>query len=73
MKLYIWDNPISVSYGTSLLFVAANNLREARRLAKKSVSYAYASNNGEQAVDVSKVRPSRVVNLPYAEYHEWSE
>lgn len=73
MKLYIWDDPVSDPYGGSTLFVAANNLREARKLAKKSNEFSYGmKSKSKRSIDVDKVKPSRVKKLPYAEYQSWS-
>lgn len=71
MKLYIWDDPYDVNYGSSLLIVAADSLSEARLMAKKAPHGVYSFKS--KGVDVDKKKPSRVKNLPYAEYHEWSE
>ena len=71
MKLYIWDDPYPVSWGASYLIVAAENLAEARKLAKKAPNGQFSYMR--KGVDVDTVKPSRTRSLPYAEYLEWSE
>ena len=74
-KLYVWANPYHVSHGTSGLFVVARSISEARDLAKKAPKYEYVE-YGQGEIDFSKIElgePTRIVQLPCAEWHEWSE
>ncbi len=76
MKLYVWANPYPVSYGSSGLFVVASSLREARRLARIGKRYSYVEHEEKKGGDWSSIKlgkPTRVVRLPVAEWHEWSE
>lgn len=74
IKFFIWDDPYVVSYGSSYLIVAAYDLRQARRLAKSSKNGQYPDDPyTRQGVNVDKIEPSRVCDLPYAESLEWSE
>lgn len=79
MKLFVWNSPYPVKYGQSLLLVVADSIEEARKQAAKGAVF----NCGFLDQDVSPERmkaltatlgdPSRVVELPCAEWHEWSE
>lgn len=75
LKLYIWSNPYSVSWGSSLLFAIAHSEEDARQIAAKSKRYSY--NIYEQdGWDMSKIvleKPDRVLDVPCAEWHEWEE
>lgn len=76
MKLFVWANPYDVSYGTSGLFVVANDLDEARTLAATGKRYSYVEFEERSEGDMSRIalgEPTRVVDLPCAEWHEWSE
>lgn len=77
MKLYIWLRPYEVSYGNSFVLAVAASDDEARRLIRESARwYSSGEYGGEQKpwpdapVDRS---PDRIVDLPCAEFHEWSE
>ena len=72
MKMYVWANPYHVSYGSSLVVAIADSLPEARKEACKGMAYSFGE--FEQArPDVPLGKPTRIVNLPCAEWHEWSE
>lgn len=76
MKLYIWSNPYTVSYGSSLVFAVADSLENAKQQAAIGKSYCY--NEYENMKDPSSMAeklgdPIRVLDLPCAEWHEWSE
>ncbi len=72
MKLYVWVDPYSVSYGSSLLFAVARSPKQAKEQASKGLCYKYGIyDNGNQRVELGE--PNRVLDLPCAEWHEWSE
>lgn len=73
MRLYIWADPYSVSFGTSGLFVVASSLEEAKALAKTGKSYSYMLYDNLEVPVVELGEPTRIVDLPCAEWHEWSE
>ena len=73
MKLYVWCDPYSVSYGSSMVFAIAENLRDAKRQAANGKAYAYGEFRQEHVPAVKLGQPHRVVKLPCAEWHEWSE
>lgn len=77
MKLYVWANPYSVSYGSSMVFAVAETEEAAREQCTRGVEWKYGDlGSGEVQPWMAKVelgKPSRVVDLPCAEWHEWSE
>lgn len=78
MKLYVWNDPYQVSYGGSCLYVIANNLREARKLAKtKCVDASYGGldrkNLRNSPTDIGDKPPTSVHELPWAECYHWEE
>ena len=77
MKLFVWANPYSVSYGTSAVFAVAETIEEAREAAKAGTGYAFVEFNQPvpDAAQIPLGEPTRVVEIngPVAEWHEWSE
>lgn len=74
MKLFVWVDPYQVSYGSSLLFAVAETVEEAKELALSSRADAYSY--GQYArpnPGVALGEPERIVDLPCAEWHVWSE
>jgi len=76
MKLFVWDNPYSVPWGDSLLFAVAETEEEAKRIAITE-GKLYKGPEVEGQPDLPHCftlgAPTRVVNLPCAEWHEWEE
>lgn len=72
MKLFIWNEPYPVKYGSSMVFAVAETVEEAREIAKASPRYSFDSFDGTGGT-VGLGTPDRVVDLPCAEWHEWSE
>lgn len=75
MKLYLWSNPYGVAYGSSMVFAVAENIRAARQQAAKGTAWSFNEyEQGNAGVDKIKLgKPTRIVNLPCAEWHQWSE
>ena len=74
MKLFIWNNPYRVPYGSSMLVAVAKDEEAARFLAKKSPAYVYGEfGNGDAPQSLELGPPTRVLELPAAEWHEWHE
>lgn len=73
MKLFVWVDPYPVSYGSSLVFAVASDLEEARKVAKSGGAYAYGRHLQDHSPGVELGEPDRVLPLPCAEWHEWSE
>lgn len=76
MKLYVWKQPYSVAYGQADLFVVAENLKIALELAQSKLAkrYSYNTLEGKGGYNHFKLfKPTRIVKLPCAEWHKWSE
>lgn len=75
MKLFVWNDPYPVSYGSSLVFAVAETLEQAVELCKTGDAYRYGEFKQERRpiVDLAGVPPLRIVDVPCAEWHEWSE
>ncbi len=81
MKLYVWHEPYGVSYGMSMVFAVAPNLREAKKRAARGGVFRFGLDfsdekrfpNDQHVRKTELGEPSRVVDLPCAEWHEWSE
>jgi hypothetical protein len=72
MKLFIWAEPYRVDYGTSAVFAVAETVEQARAIARGAPAYKYVE-FGYGIRDYDLGEPTRVVDLPCAEWHEWSE
>lgn len=73
MKLYFWDDPFPVEYGGSMLFVVAESEEQARELARTGKTYSYGVYPERTTPNIELGKPDRVVDLPCAEWHWWSE
>lgn len=74
MKLFIWNNPYHVAWGGSLLYVVANDLKQAKELAAKGAGVSNYGYDPEIKLTIKNLgEPTRIVNLPCAEVYEWSE
>lgn len=77
MKLFIWADPYQVPYGTSAYFAVAETVEEARKLAIKAPRYSYVrfydGDGVGQSDQLLAVDPTRIVDLPCGEWHEWAE
>lgn len=73
MKLFVWERPYTVFYGSSMLIAVAESVEEAKRIAKSAPGYSYTIFDGHPNRSVKLGEPTRVVDLPCAEWHEWSE
>lgn len=78
-KMFVWVDPYSVSYGSSLLIVVAESEEAARLEAAKGTMCSFGTpDNFQEPKDWSKLveplgAPDRVMDIPCAEWHEWSE
>lgn len=75
VKMFVWANPYHIRYGTSAFFAVAETVDEARELAQRSKAYAYVEFGGKQ-FDASSVvlgEPTRILDVPCGEWHDWSE
>lgn len=76
MKLFIWADPYRIGYGSSLLVAVAETEEEARAEAAMAPAYAFGefSADGERCQYAEKLgKPTRILDLPCAEWHEWYE
>jgi hypothetical protein len=73
MKLYIWADPYHVSYGTSMLLAVAHSVEEAKQLAARGARFSYVQYKQGDGMEIDLGEPTRIVDLPCAEWHEWSE
>jgi len=76
MKLFIWAEPYHISYGTSLVIAVAETVEQARIQAASGKVQAYGK--FERPTDMSAQakelgEPTRVLDLPCAEWYEWEE
>lgn len=75
MKLYIWNDPYHVDYGSSILIAVAENEEEARKQAVNGRKYLYGDfledERPENTIELGP--PTRVVDIPCAEWYEWRE
>lgn len=73
MKLFVWANPYPVSYGNSMVFAVAENLADAKKQARRGKAYWYSEYAQDHIPKARLGKPTRVVELPCAEWHEWQE
>lgn len=74
MNIFIWNNPYSVPYGGSFLFVAAQTEEDARKLAKSVPIVAYGFGRPEKTFgSIELGEPTRVIEAPGGECYQWSE
>jgi len=72
VKLFVWSDPYPVNYGTSAVFAVAETVEQAREIAQGAPAYTYVEfRDGTGGRELGE--PTRVVDLPCAEWHEWSE
>ena len=72
MKLYVWSDPYDVVYGSSLLFVVAESVEAAKEIARVGTAWKYGKyRNTTPGVVLGD--PTRVLELPCAEWHHWEE
>lgn len=74
MKLFVWANPYTVSYGSTMFFAVAETVEEAREIARKADAYAEEPDDrGPNKNGIKLLEPTRVVDLPCGEWHKWEE
>jgi hypothetical protein len=82
MKLFVWEKPYPVSYGMSCVYAVAETVEEAREVAKRGNVLSYdilwdldrpdLKHKGNRR-DTELGEPTRILDLPCAEWREWSE
>lgn len=79
MKLFVWANPYPVSYGSSMVFAVAETLEAARAeiLGGNRYSYGEFFDGSGAPIPTAQIEklgePTRIVDLPCAEWHMWQE
>lgn len=73
MKVYIWNDPWNVWYGSSELVVVARDLDEARALAASGATDGRYAKHPPPKVHIGDREPDRVFDVPCAVSFEWSE
>jgi predicted RNase H-like HicB family nuclease len=75
MKMFIWADPYSVSYGSTIYTAVAETVEEAREMAKTAPAYAFTEykEKNTPGPSVKLGEPTRVVDLPCGEWNYWSE
>lgn len=74
MKLFVWNRPYDIPWGLSMVFAIAETLEEAKAIAETAAAYGYFDDTPDNIPTHVKLgEPSRVVDLPCAEWHWWSE
>lgn len=77
MKLFVWADPYAVSFGASVYFAVAETVEEARKIAFDASRYSYGEHEidkiGEAAAQFLAGDPTRVLDVPCGEWHQWSE
>ena len=79
MKLYVWNNPISISWGGTCLYVVAETEEQARVVASRALISRFGDEpEGVPGKDAPAFNeplglPDRVINAPYGEIYYWSE
>ena len=79
MKLYIWIEPYNVAYGQSWYMAVAESADNARAIARNAPRNTFLTHDDrlppmrDSADDLLAGPPTRVVDIPCGEWHEWSE
>lgn len=77
MKLFVWANPYQVKYGTSAFFAVAETVDDARAIARSAPRYSFfACEDGAGMANADQLlagEPTRIIDVPCGEWHEWSE
>ncbi len=75
MKLFVWNEPFGFSYGSSCLYVVAEDEDAARKAAKTArvSKYGFSYEDGVAQIDRPLGAPTRVIEAPCAEIYFWSE
>ena len=69
--MFVWVDPINLEYGSSMVVAVAETVEQAREIAQKSPSYLYGNLPGADRNLPVLGEPTRVVDIPCAEWYEW--
>lgn len=77
MKLFIRADPYRVPYGGSMVFAVAETVEQAKIEVARAKAYSYCKFEADSSFVASSAtkleEPTRIVDLPCAEWHHWSE
>lgn len=82
MKLFVWANPYDIDYGSAMCFAVAETEEQAREMLMggNATAWSFGECEDEDLSRPSPTRswitlagPTRVVDLPCAEWHRWEE
>jgi hypothetical protein len=77
MKLFIWVDPYKIHYGSTMVIAVAENEEDARKVALEDQvrRYSYGRYEDDRTGPgcLTLGSPTRVVDLPCAEWHRWEE
>jgi len=74
IKLYIWNQPYQVSYGSSIAYVLARSEDEARNELRAAHVSQYGYRHEEKTTNCYlDKKPDRILSAPFCEIYEWSE
>ena len=73
VKLFVWVDPYPVNYGSSMVFAVAETEESARAQVEGAPSYSFGQYENPPVKGLKLGDPTRIVELPCAEWHEWSE
>lgn len=79
MKLFVWNDPLEVPWGGSILYAVAETVEQAREIAMKAPLAEYGLDH-EPLTEGSTWEgrfvlgePIRIIEAPYAEIYQWNE
>lgn len=73
MKLFVWANPHFVEWGLSMLYAVAETEDQAREIAKSAPNYELGQFKQGGTPNAELGEPTRVIDLPCAEWVFWRE
>jgi hypothetical protein len=80
MKMFIWDNPVLIKYGGSVIVAVAETIEEAREVATTQAQSSFVGlgigRYPDKKEDYSRFiqgEPSRVVDVPCVEVFYYQE
>jgi hypothetical protein len=76
MKLFIWNQPYGVKYGSACLYVVAETEEQARAMSASAPVAPFGLDPRPDTGTLGKIAlgpPTRVLELPCAEVYHWEE
>lgn len=72
MKMFVWCDPYRVKWGSSMCVAIAADLESAKQLARQGKLMSFGEFKG-RTPEVELGEPTRVLEIPCAEWYEWME